>query len=125
MRWLIDGNNVFGSRPDGWWNDRSAAMGRFTQCVASWCWSHADDVVLVFDRPVPPKIRALGGGNLAVHEARRAGRNGADDHLVELVAASERTEQLTVVTSDRGLRNRLPDHVEVIGAGRFRQMIGY
>ena len=22
--WIIDGNNVFGSRPDGWWNDRPA-----------------------------------------------------------------------------------------------------
>ena len=26
MRWVVDGNNVFGSRPDGWWNDRTAAF---------------------------------------------------------------------------------------------------
>ena len=23
--WLIDGNNVMGSRPDGWWRDRAGA----------------------------------------------------------------------------------------------------
>ena len=23
--WLIDGNNVMGSRPDGWWRDRRGA----------------------------------------------------------------------------------------------------
>ena len=29
-RWLVDGMNVIGSRPDGWWRDRTAAMRRLT-----------------------------------------------------------------------------------------------
>ena len=26
MRWYVDGMNVIGTRPDGWWRDRDAAM---------------------------------------------------------------------------------------------------
>jgi hypothetical protein len=28
MHLLVDGNNVMGSRPDGWWRDRRAGMQR-------------------------------------------------------------------------------------------------
>lgn len=83
-RWIIDGNNVFGSRPDGWWNDRPAAMARFTQSVAEWCRTHEDDVTLVFDSPVPNSVIDLAGGNLVIEEAPRRGRNAADDHIVDL-----------------------------------------
>ena len=127
MLWIVDGNNVFGSRPDGWWNDRSAAAERFTQRVAEWCRSHDDDVLVVFDAPVSPAALGLGGGNLRVVEARRRGRDGADDEIVEIIQGldEEVVEAVTVVTSDRGLRSRLPDAVSVIGVGRFRDRIGY
>jgi hypothetical protein len=127
VRWLIDGNNVFGSKPDGWWNDRPAAMERFTQRVAEWCRTHADRagdaVTLVFDQPVPESVLDLAGGNLRVVAAPRRGRDAADDHIADL--AAERADELTVVTSDRGLRARLPSGVTVVGAGRFRALIGY
>ena len=122
-RWLVDGNNVFGSRPDGWWNDRDAAAGRFTQRVAEWCRTHNDDVVIVFDAPVTPATEALGGGNLSIVEAPRRGRDAADDHIVELADAAD--VPLRVVTSDRGLRRRLPHGVEIWGVGRFRDLIRY
>jgi predicted RNA-binding protein with PIN domain len=125
VRWLIDGNNVFGSRPDGWWNDRPAAMGRFTQRVAEWCRTHADDVTIVFDQPVPAHVRELAGGNLEVRAAERRGRNAADDTIAELAAAEPDAAALTVVTSDKGLRVRLPGDVAIVGAGRFRSMVGY
>jgi predicted RNA-binding protein with PIN domain len=123
---LIDGNNVFGSRPDGWWNDREAAATRFAQRVAEWCRGHGDEVVLVFDAPVADATRRLAGGNLAVVEAPRRGRDAADDLVVELAeSAAVRAEVVRVVTSDRGLRRRLPATVDVWGAGRFRELIGY
>ncbi len=130
MRWIVDGNNVFGSRPDGWWNDRDAASQRFAQHVAEWCRTHDDDVTLVFDGPLPPATTELGGGNLIVVEAPRRGRDAADDHIVALAVQHVRDQpatDLTVVTSDRGLRARLPaaDTVHVIGAGRFRTLVGY
>jgi predicted RNA-binding protein with PIN domain len=125
VRWLIDGNNVFAARPDGWWNDRGAAMERFTQRVAEWCRAHADQVTVVFDQPVPESVLMLAGGNLRVVAAPRRGRDAADDEIARLVADADNLDQLTVVTSDRGLRGRLTTAVCVVGAGRFRALVGY
>jgi predicted RNA-binding protein with PIN domain len=123
VRWVIDGNNVFGSRPDGWWNDRDAAARRFAQSVAEWCRTHGDDVVLVFDAPLAPATSELAGGNLTIVESRRRGRDAADDRIVELVAELDPELEVQVVTSDRGLRARLPDRVHVVGAGRFLSLL--
>jgi predicted RNA-binding protein with PIN domain len=125
--WVIDGNNVFGSRPDGWWNDRAAAAARFTQRVAEWCRTHDHEVVIVFDAPVAPEASVLAGGNLAVVEASRRGRDGADDEIVDLLDDLDDDELAitTVVTSDRGLHERLPTGVRVMGSGRFRRLIDY
>ena len=124
-RWLVDGNNVFGSRPDGWWNDREAAAGRLAQRVAEWCRTHDGEVQLVFDAPVAGTTLELAGGNLTIEEAPGRGRDAADDLIVERAAGADQDERLVVVTSDRGLRRRLPADVEVIGVGRFRDLIGY
>lgn len=132
MRWIIDGNNVVGSRPDGWWNDPAGAAARLVQQVAEWCRTsapgiadreHPDDVVLVFDGRVDPRLTPLAGGPLRVEFARRTGRNAADDRIVELAGNVAEDEPLTVVTSDRGLIERLPPHVRVEGAGRFRDRV--
>ncbi len=127
MLWIVDGNNVYGSRPDGWWNDRSAAAARFTQRVAEWCRTHDDEVLVVFDAPASPSAIDLAGGNLRVVEARRRGRNGADDEIIEIIEGldEEVVGSVTVVTSDRGLRSRLPDWATVVGVGRFRDRIDY
>jgi hypothetical protein len=128
MRWIVDGNNVFGSRPDGWWNDRAAATRRFAQCVGEWCRTHDDEVTLVFDGPLPAATLELAGGNLTIVEAPRRGRNAADDHIAELAnahLAEQPATELTVVTSDKGLRARLPGAATVIGSGRFRELVRY
>lgn len=124
MRWIVDGNNVFGSRPDGWWNDRPAAMARFTQRVAEWCRTHGDDVTIVFDPPVPDRVLELAGGNLRVLAAARRGRDAADDTIADL-AADDVDGELTVVTSDHGLRARLPPPATVLGAAAFCTLIAY
>jgi predicted RNA-binding protein with PIN domain len=123
-RWVIDGNNVFGSRPDGWWNDRGAAQARFAQRVAEWCRTHDDEVTVVFDPPVTAATAELAGGNFHIVEARRRGRDAADDEIVDLVSPGRADgAELTVVTSDRGLRGRLPSSATVWGAGRFLRLI--
>ena len=128
MRWIVDGNNVYGSRPDGWWNDRGAAAARFAQRVAEWCRTHDDDVTLVFDGPLAPTVADIAGGNLAIVEAPRRGRDAADDVIARLAAEHLDVHpeiELAVVTSDKGLRGRLDPAVTVIGSGRFREMIAY
>lgn len=126
MRWIIDANNVVGSRPDGWWNDPAAAAARLVQAVAEWCRSAAagdvDEVVLVFDGRPDPRLADLAGGPLRVEFARRSGRDAADDRIVEM-AHRAGDDALTVVTSDRGLVARLPQQVMVEGAGRFRDRV--
>ncbi len=124
--WLVDGNNVVGSRPDRWWNDPPAAKRRLAQHVAEWCRTHDDPVILVFDAPVGRDTLDLAGGNLTIEGATHRGRNAADDRIVELAA-----DVVTpcVVTSDRGLRRRLVEQsdgaVEIVGVSRFRELIGY
>ena len=116
-RWIIDGNNVFGSRPDGWWNDRPRAQARLAQRVALWCRTHDEAVMLVFDAPLSPGAAELAGGNLEIVEAPRRGRNAADDHIVDLTASADASPPTTVVTSDRGPAGRAsPGDVAVDGS---------
>ena len=134
-RWLVDGNNVFGSKPDGWWNNRTRAAERLTEAVARWCLGHDDTVVLVFAPPVAPSVLELAGGNLAVQAAPRRGRDAADHHLVALAEAAVAGDGadadtdlpvgVVVVSSDKGLIRRLPDGVARMGVGEFRQLVGY
>jgi len=82
----------------------------------------------VFDAPLDGRTAAVAGGNLTIHEATRRGRDAADHLIVELAetgASDHVADRDIVVTSDRGLRDRLPGSVAVIGAGRFRALIGY
>lgn len=114
MRRIVDGMNVIGSRPDGWWRDRTGAMRRLAAALAAWAAREGeDDVVLVLDgRP-----RELGDhAPLAVRFAPHA-----DDLVVELAAASPGA---TVVTSDRGLRERLAGlGVRIEGARGLRDAL--
>ncbi|MEO1062068.1 MAG: NYN domain-containing protein [Actinomycetota bacterium] len=121
-RWLIDGNNVMGSRPDGWWNDPLGAAERLTQSIAEWCRTHDDEVVVVYDGRPEGRLQRLAGGNLTVDFATRPGRDAADDRIVELAIAPG-DDDLVVVTSDRGLRDRLPEEAAIVGAGSFRSRL--
>jgi len=124
MEWFVDGNNVMGSRPDGWWNNPTKAKGRLAQQAAEWCNTHDDSVTVVFDRPVAAEVEMLSGGNLMVTFARRGGRDAADDHIVTLVEQTYATvADITVVTADRGLTARLPPGVTVIGPRQWLSLI--
>jgi predicted RNA-binding protein with PIN domain len=120
MRWFIDGNNVMGSRADGWWNDPASAKARLARSVALWCRTHSDEVLLVFDRPEAPQALVEAGGNLSVEFAAWRSRDAADRHIVNRVEEAYVNDvDLTVVTADRGLIDRLPPGVATLGPGRF------
>ena len=47
--WLIDGNNVMGSRPDGWWRDRRGAARALAAELAEFAAREDVPVTVVFD----------------------------------------------------------------------------
>lgn len=103
---VVDGMNVIGARPDGWWRDRDGAARRLHARLAHLVADSADAVTLVLDgRPTAPLPEGV-HDDVAVVYARRRGRDAADDRIVELVAADADPARLTVVTSDRDLASR-------------------
>ena len=115
--WIIDGNNVMGSRPDGWWRDRPGAQRRLVERLETFADARDEPVTVIFDGRAHD---AGGGSRVAVQFARRAGRDAADDDVAALVARHPHPGSLTVVTSDGGLAARVRDAgAEVVGAGEF------
>ena len=120
---LVDGNNVMGSRPDGWWRDRHGAMQRLVDEVAAHAAQAGGEWAIVFDgRPrnltVPP------GGPLNIVYSERRGKNAADDRIAEIAADSTLLREVLVYTSDRALRSRVTVFgADVKGAGTLRRML--
>ena len=115
--WIVDGNNVMGSRPDGWWRDRRGAQRRLVERLESFAAARNEPVTVIFDGGPHD---AGGGTRVAVSFARRSGRDGADDDIAALVARHPDPGSLTVVTSDAALAERVrAAGAEVVGAGAF------
>ncbi len=124
-RLIVDGNNVIGSRPDGWWRDRQGAARRLVAELDAFAARTADEVMVVFDgRPVPGMAAGTHAG-VRVAYATRAGRNAGDDRIVEEVARDHDPSSLTVVTSDRDLARRARAlGAQVEGAGALTRELG-
>jgi uncharacterized protein YaiI (UPF0178 family) len=103
MRWLIDGMNVIGTRPDAWWRDRHAAMVRLVDQLERWAADSGADVTVVFEQPPSPPIRST---VIRIAHAPRAGRDSADDEIVRLLTADPAPGTIRVVTSDHTLSDR-------------------
>jgi predicted RNA-binding protein with PIN domain len=120
MRWLVDGMNVVGSRPDGWWRDRRAAMRRLSESLAAFAAETDEPLTVVFDgRPFD-----LSAPPVEIRFATASGPNAADHDIAALAQADPDPQSLTVVTSDRELASRVrAAGAAVIGAGPFRKRL--
>lgn len=102
---VVDGANVVGSVPDGWWRDRAGAAERLRDALAAAGpgvldgAADGDEVVLVVEGAAR-SVRGVPG--VRVVSADRSG----DDEIVELLRR-EGTGDEVVVTADRGLRERV------------------
>ncbi|MFB6891453.1 NTP pyrophosphohydrolase [Kitasatospora sp. NPDC056327] len=115
---VVDGANVVGSVPDGWWRDRRGAAERLRDALApvaaagipgdrsglpAWARTGPLEVLLV----VEGAARGVTGTpGVRVEAAAGSG----DDLIVELVAAAWTARpgrDCLVVTADRGLRARV------------------
>ncbi|KUI22510.1 RNA-binding protein [Mycobacterium sp. GA-1285] len=120
MRWIVDGMNVIGSRPDGWWRDRHRAMVTLVERLEAWR-PGDDDVTVVFERPPQPPIES---STVTVAYAQRPAPNSADDEIVRLVRADDRPDDIRVATSDRTLAERVrAAGASVVPAERMRDLI--
>ena len=100
---VVDGANVVGARPDGWWKDRAGAATRLhlQLMVAD---VPQDRVVLVLEGAAKGGVRPGKDAHVRTVHARGSG----DDAIVaEAKAASERGDRVFVVTADRILMGRV------------------
>lgn len=125
-RWLVDGMNLIGSRPSGWWRDRGGAMRDLVTELERFVDATGDEVTVVFDgRPGDDRPAPGGGrrGRLWVAFAP-GGRDAADDQIAGRVSRLRDPSTVRVVTSDNGLVERIRDSgVEVVPVGRFRSLL--
>ena len=121
MRWLVDGMNVIGTRPDAWWRDRDAAMARLVDLLERWVADEGDDVTVVFERAPSPPIRST---VIEVAHAPRPRANAADDEIIRRLSAEGSPDRVWVVTSDRLLADRARARGAVVeGADSFRRRL--
>ena len=131
-RWVVDGMNVIGSRPNGWGRDRPGAMRALVEELEAFAERGGEAVTVIFDgRPFD-----LESHSVEVRFASRRGPNAADDDIAALVendarghrplAGREEDEPdgLSVVTSDGDLAGRVrAAGAAVVGAGEFRRRL--
>jgi predicted RNA-binding protein with PIN domain len=104
VRWLIDGMNVIGTRPDAWWKDRHRAMVRLVDRLERWSAATGEDVTVVFEQPPVPPIRST---VIVVAHAPKPRRDSADDEIIRLLTAESEPGAVRVVTSDGWLSDRV------------------
>lgn len=114
---------MIGSVPDGWWRDRAGAARRLRDALVPVAASGLPrlhpplEVVLVVEGAAKG-VESVPG--VRVVAAPRSG----DDTMVALVRAAPEPWHCTVVTADRGLRDRVRDAgADVIGPGVLRRTL--
>jgi predicted RNA-binding protein with PIN domain len=117
VRLIVDGMNVIGSRPTGWWRNRRGAMEELVGELADHAARSGDDVTVVLDSK-PFDVAAEG---VDVRFAPGPGPHAADDVIVEMVAGDSDPSSLVVATSDKGLVARVRTlGAETLPAGSLR-----
>ena len=121
MHWYIDGMNVIGTRPDGWWRDRDAAMLRLVDLLERWAAAEGEDVTVVFERAPRPAIRST---VIEIAHAPRPRSDAADFEIVRRIEREPHPALVRVVTSDRWLADRAQAvGAAVLGADGFRTLL--
>jgi hypothetical protein len=100
---IVDGANVVGSRPNGWWRDRAGAAERLHQALAESDLGY-DVTLLVLEGAAKRGVPACESGAIQTVHAPDSG----DDTIVDQVRARRMAgDDVVVVTADRALRERV------------------
>jgi len=103
---VVDAANVVGARPDGWWRDRAGAARRLLTALSGAFTGEEWDVAVVLEGAGREGADPGAFDGLQIVHAAGSG----DDAIVDLVAAATASgdaRPVTVVTADRGLRERV------------------
>ena len=144
---VVDGANVVGSRPDGWWRDRAGAARRLAGSIVAVLVSRPEDLVELLDGGTP-RSADTAGSDLAVAAVQvhlvleGAASTSADlptHPLLDVVHApadgdsaiaglveelTGGTDRVLVVTADRALRERVgAAGADVTGPATFRRCL--
>jgi hypothetical protein len=131
---VVDGANVVGSRPDGWWRDRAGAARRLAGSIVAVLVSRPEDLVELLDGATPRSVDTAGSdlsvAAVQVHLVLEGAASDAantsadlpthplldvlhapadgDSAIVGLVEElTGGTDRVLVVTADRALRERV------------------
>ena len=100
---MVDGANVVGSRPDGWWRDRAGAAARLHGRLAV-ADTPYDEIVLVLEGQAKAGVPRGRDAHLrTVHAAK----DGDSAIVKEAAAAHELGHDVVVITADRALAQRV------------------
>jgi hypothetical protein len=107
---VVDGANVVGARPDGWWKDRAGAARRLHERLMT---ADVDgDLVLVLEGEARRGVPAGRDGHVTVVHAPQDG----DSEIVRQAhRAAEAGRRVTVVTADRLLAARVAKAGRTVG----------
>ncbi|MGG8406012.1 NTP pyrophosphohydrolase, partial [Streptomyces sp. 12297] len=97
---IVDGANVVGSVPDGWWRDRHGAAERLRDRLAE---RRADEEIILV-------VEGAARGVESVPGVRVEAAPGEGDDLIVELAARYADRDCVVVTADRALRDRVRAH---------------
>ncbi|WP_039805482.1 NYN domain-containing protein [Nocardia araoensis] len=125
---VVDAANVIGSRPDGWWRDRSGAARRLLERMTGLPERLAEsaELIVVLEGAAKAAVDAAHQevGGVRVMRADGSG----DDAIVGVVAAAhaeDGSRPITVVTADRELRDRVAAFgAETVGPSWLLDRIG-
>jgi hypothetical protein len=103
---IVDGANVVGSVPDGWWRDRAGAAARLRDRLVPLAARGLPDLPGPIELVLVTEGKARDVAPAAGVRVEGTARSG-DDRIVELVTAEGADRRVVVVTADRELRARV------------------
>lgn len=129
---VVDVANVMGATPDGWWRDRAGAGGRLLARLAAFAPVGVDaaEWELAGTRWFPRIVAVTEGETRAARDVRgidvvRAPGSGDDEIVGQAGALVDAGSPTVVVTSDRGLADRVRARgAAVRGAGWLIDQLG-
>ena len=104
---VVDGANVVGSVPDGWWRDRPAAAVRLRDRLPAVLAGGLPDLPgpVEVSLVVEGKAKDIPQADNGVRVERAPG--SGDDKIIDIVRDQAGQRRVVVVTADRALRDRV------------------